>query len=362
MKKLIKNAMHKGALTDILVQDGKIAAVVPATEDWGDISYTDVAGAKIYPGLIDIHSHGAIGYDMATEYGHLPELADWYLAHGITTWYPTVTTTSVQNFVAATHQPRSLGHGANMPGFHLEGPFLSLKYKGAQNPDYIIPPTMELIDKCEGVSLITVAPEIPGAIEFIKEVTSRGVVVALGHTDTDYDTAVRAFRAGARSITHTFNGMKGIHHRDPGVIGAGADEGGYAQLISDGVHVHPSAVRLLYKLYGREHITLISDTVSAADMPDGEYSLAGLSVTVSSGVARLSEGGNLAGSTTNLFDCVKCAIRMGIPEEDAVYMATAAPARLMGLNKGIIEVGYDADFIVVDGEFNLIKAIVRGEF
>ncbi len=361
MKSLLKNVLNQGVLTDILTEDGKIVSVEPGGGDYPGVPFRDFGGAAVYPGLIDIHSHGAIGFDMATEYDMLPRLADWYLAHGITTWYPTVTTTSRENFIAATHQPLNIGHGANMPGFHMEGPFLCTKYKGAQNPEYIIPPTMELVKECGEVKLITVAPEVPGAIEFIREATDAGIVVALGHTDTDYDTAVSAFRAGARSITHTFNAMKGIHHREPGLIPAGADEGGYAQLISDGVHVHPAAVRLLYKLYGREHITLISDTVSASGMPDGSYSLAGLEVTVTDGVARLKVGGNLAGSTTNLFDCVRAAIGMGIPKEDAVYMASRTPAVLMGLNKGVIAPGYDADFIIVDGDFNLIAAIARGE-
>ena len=362
MKKLIKNVYTGGALCDILVEDGLILSVEPAGGEYPDAPAKDFGGARIYPGLIDIHSHGAIGIDMASKYEDLGRLADWYLAGGTTTWYPTVTTTSRENFIGATSQNIDLGHGANIPGFHFEGPFLCMKYKGAQNPDYIIPPDLSLIDECKNVKLITVAPENEGAIDFIREMRNRGVVVALGHTDAGYDIAREAFEAGASSITHTFNAMKGVHHRDPGAIGAGADCGAYAQVISDGIHLHPSVVRMLYKLYGRDRVTLISDTIEAAGMADGIYDLAGLSVTVEDGVARLTVGGNLAGSTTPLFKCVKTAIGMGIPEEDADYMASTAPARLMGLNKGVIAPGYDADFIIVDGEFNLVTAIARGEF
>ena len=144
-------------------------------------------------------------------------------------------------------------------------------------------------------------------------------------------------------------------------IAAGADAGAYAQLITDGVHIHPSVVRLLYKLYGADRITIISDSMQATAVGDGEYVFGGLEIVVKDGVAR-TMGGNLAGSTTCLFDCVRCAIKMGIPEEDAVKMGSTTPAALMGLNKGRIEVGYDADFIIVDDEFNLVRAIARGEW
>lgn len=349
--KALKNVKLNGILTDITVDDGIIVEIGKAKVDG-----IDCGGANIYPGLIDIHSHGCMGHD-ASE-GGIPEMADWQLAHGITTWYPTTMTVSEEDIIAATMLELPLGHGANIPGFHLEGPFINVKLKGAQNEKYVIPPTMELINKCKNVKIVTVAPEVEGAIDFIKECPA---VIAIGHTTCDYETAMAAFAAGAKSMTHTFNCMPGIHHRAPGPIGAGMDSGAYAQLITDGVHIHPSAVRMLYKMYGPEHITIISDSIHATDVGDGDYIFGGIPITVKDGTAR-TEGGNLAGSTTCLFDCVKRAIEMGIPKDDAVMMASTTPAVLMGLNKGRIEVGFDADFILVDDDFNLIRAIARGEF
>lgn len=350
-KSIIKNVNLYGEITDITVADGKIEKI-GLTDELG----YNFGGAEIYPGLIDTHSHGCIGRD--TMRGELQEMADYQLANGTTTWYPTTMTMGEEDIIAATSVDIALPHGANIPGFHLEGPFINVKYKGAQNEKYVIAPTLELIKKCKNAKMITVAPEVDGAIDFIKEC---GLVVALGHTDCDYDTARAAFDAGARSLTHTFNVMPPIHHRAPGPIPAGADDGRvFAQLICDGKHIHPAVVRLLVKLYGTDRVVLISDSVEATGLPDGSYTLGGQDIIVKDRTAR-TLGGNLAGSTSTLFECVKCAIGFGIPKADAVKMASETPAEMMGLNKGKIEVGYDADFIIVDEDFNLIRAIARGE-
>lgn len=351
--KIIKNVRLNGELTDITVDGGKIVAI-GLTDGEG----VDFGGNKIYPGLIDVHSHGCLAMDAMS--GDLGVMADWYLSKGTTTWYPTTMTMSFDDIIAATKAEINLGHGANIPGFHLEGPFINAKYKGAQNEDYIVPPTMELINACSNVKKITIAPECEGAEEFIKNC---GIVVSLGHTDTDYDTAMRAFAAGASSITHTYNAMPGIHHRSPGPIGAGSDSSHvYAELICDGTHVHQSAVRMLIKIFGEDRIVLISDSIAPAGVEDGEYVCGGLNITVKDGVA-LTDYGKIAGSTSSLLHCVKTAISFGIPEKTAVKMATENPAKHMGLTaKGKIEVGFDADFIIVDDDFNLVKAIARGEF
>ncbi len=350
MRAVIKNVNLYGKITDITVSDGKIVSI-----DKTDETGTNFGGCKIYPGLIDLHGHGYIGND--TMDGGLPVMADYQLANGTTTWYPTTMTMSEEDIIAACEGDINFGHGANIPGFHMEGPFINVKYKGAQNEKYVIAPTMELFNKCKNVKRITVAPEVEGALEFIKACPAQ---VSIGHTDTDYDTARAAFLAGATSLTHTYNVMPGIHHRAPGPIPAGAECGAYAELISDGVHVHPAAVRMLIKLYGEDKTVLISDAMRATGLGDGTYDFGGQKITVTEGRA-YTEGGNLAGSTSTLFNCVKCAISFGIPEETAVKMASENPARLMGLNKGKIEVGYDADFIIVDKNFNLVRAIARGE-
>ena len=349
--KILKNVNLFGKITDIAIDNGKFAFIGKCEGEGIDLS-----GKKIYPGLIDIHSHGVAGKDSSVD--ELSCMADFMLANGTTTWYPTTMTVAWGDLVRVTNVNLELGHGANIPGFHLEGPFINKKHKGAQNEGFILTPTLDLLKECKNVKIITVAPEVEGAMEFIEKC---GIVVAIGHTDCDYDTAKEAFRRGAKSLTHTFNVMNPIHHRAPGPIPAGADCGAYAQLISDGKHIHPSVCRLLYKLYGKEHVTLISDSMMPTGVGDGEYFVGGQKVIVKDGTAR-TEGGALAGSTTTLFECVKTAIGMGIPEYDAVYMASTTPATLMGLNKGKIEVGYDADFIVVDDDFNLCMSVARGEF
>lgn len=348
--KALKNVNLYGTLTDIVIDGGKIISIGKC-----DIDGEDFGGNKIYPGLIDIHIHGCHGYDTMT--GGLEEMADWQLAHGITTWYPTTMTMSLDDLKKATDVNLDFGHGANTPGFHLEGPFINVKYKGAMNADYIVPPSMEFFNQLKNIKLLTVAPETEGALEFIRECPA---VVCIGHTECDYELAKAAIEAGAKCLTHTFNVMPPIHHRAPGPIGAGFDGGIYAQLITDGVHIHPSAVRMLVRIYGYDKVVLISDSIHATDVGDGDYIFGGQPITVKNGTAR-TLGGNLAGSTTCLFDCVRQAIKMGIPEEACVKMASENPAKLMGLNKGKIEVGYDADFIIVDKDFNLVRAIARGE-
>ena len=350
--KIIKNVNLYGKITDIGVENGKIAKIGSLSGEGEDFG-----GARIFPGLIDVHSHGAINFD--TMDAKLDEMADWELSRGVTTWYPTTMTMSREDIIAATSVNINLGHGANIPGFHMEGPFINKKYKGAMNEKFIIPPSMELFSKCKNIKRITLAPEIEGSLEFIKNCPAE---VSVGHTDADYDTVKAAFEAGAMSITHTFNVMPGIHHRAPGPSGAGSDTPEvYAELICDGKHIHPSSVRMLIKIYGVDRIVLISDSMGATGFGDGEYDFGNAIVTVKDGTA-LTKTGNLAGSTSTLFDCVRKAISFGIPEVDAVRMASENPARLMGLNKGKIEVGYDADFIIVDDDFNLVKAIARGEF
>lgn len=350
--KAIKNVRLGGEVTDITVDGGRIVAIGRT-----DLPGIDFGGARIYPGLIDTHSHSCICHD--TMDGDLEVMADFELANGTTTWYPTTMTMSAEDIIRATNQNIDFGHGASIPGFHMEGPFINVKYKGAQNEEFIIPPSMELFNKCKNIKKVSLAPEIEGSMEFIRNCPA---VVSIGHTDCDYDTACAAFEAGAASLTHTYNAMPGIHHRAPGPIGAGSEyDHVYAELICDGKHIHKASVKMLIKIFGTDRVILISDSTIATGLSDGEYMFGGKPIDVINGTA-LTKDGHLAGSTSTLFDCVRTAISFGIPEEDAVKMATENPARLMGLNKGKIEVGYDADFIIVDDEFNLIRAIARGEF
>ena len=349
--KVIKNALLRGEMVDIGIEDGTIVAI-GKFEGEG----IDAGGAEIFPGLIDIHTHGCAGKD--TMEGELDYMSRYMLSVGTTTWYPTTMTVDTEDIIKVTNIDLTTVGGANIPGFHLEGPFINVAYKGAQNEKYVIPPTLELIKKCKNVKKITVAPEIEGAMEFIEQCDA---VVSIGHSTCDYDTAIEAFGHGARCLTHTYNCMSPMHHRNPGPIPAGAESDAYAELICDGLHIHPAMVRVLMKLYGEDRVILISDSMRAAGLGDGIYDLGGLDITVKDGVA-LTENGKLAGSTTNVFNCVKKAISFGIDKYTAVKLATENPARLMGLSKkGKIEIGYDADFILVDKDFNLLRTVVRGE-
>ncbi len=351
----LNNAKINGRIQSIEIDGGVITKI--ASEPFSDADF-DLNGKMLIPGMIDIHVHGWGGAD--TMDGDLSELKLKMAEIGTTSFLPTTMTASIDNLEKVTSAPLE-GKGANALGYHLEGPFLALSRAGAQDPDLIIPGTMEHFRRFSNAKMITVAPEIEGNIEFIKNVTKEGVHVAIGHSDCDYDTAMLAIKAGADSLTHTFNCMPPLLHRAPGPIGAGINNGVYAQLISDGLHVHPASVLALYKMYGADHVALISDSLSCAGQPDGEYFSGGLPITVKNGEARLTYGGNLAGSTTSLFNCMKRAASFGIPFEDALKMATETPAKLLGVKKGVIAEGYDADLLILDENLEIEHVIINGK-
>ena len=348
----LKNVRLHGEITDIGIDQGKIVSIGKTSEGGYECK-----GLKIYPGLIDIHSHGCIGFDTMDEEDHLKEMSEYQLSCGTTTWYPTTMTMSREDIIRATSRDISFTEGATIAGFHMEGPFINPKYKGAMNENFIFRPDMTLFKECSNIKMVTLAPELPGSKKFIEECPA---IISIGHTDADYDTAMGAFRTGAKCLTHAFNAMPGVHHRAPGPLMAAMDsENAYVQLIADGKHIHPSVIRMYVRAVGEDRVILISDCMCATGLSDGEYVFGGQKIIVKDATA-LTETGHLAGSTVTLFECVKTAISMGISEESAVKMATENPAKLMGLNKGKIEVGYDADFILVDDDFNLKKVIKQG--
>lgn len=347
---VLKNLTLWGKQVDIAIENGKFVEIGKINEDGEDFG-----GKHIYPGPIDVHSHGCLGYEAISKEDHLLEMAEYMLSQGTTTWYPTTSTASEQLLAEVANRRLDYSTGAYMPGFHFEGPYINPKYKGAQDPLYIKTPNLEFIKSLPQVKRISIAPELPGSKNFIENC---GILVSICHTDCDYETALGAFRAGATSLTHTYNAMPGIHHRAPGPIGAASDtEGVYAELISDGHHVHPSAIRILIKIMGTERVILISDSISAMGLPNGHYSSGGLEVDVKDGLCTL-ENGTIAGSTTPLLECMRRAVKFGCTVEEVFRMGSENPAKLMGLNKGRIEVGYDADFIITDENLNLIKAVV----
>ncbi len=351
MKVIYKNCNVYGKNTDIEVTDGKITALGTLDADG-----VDLGGLKVYPGLVDIHIHGCVGHD-TMDGVYLNEMSAFLAKDGITSWYPTTMTMPFEDLKRVTDFDISKVKGANVLGFHLEGPYIASKYKGAQNEDYIAKPDIDEFNKYNNVKLITIAPEAEGAMEFIKNCNA---VVCLGHTDANYDTAIEAIENGANCLTHTFNAMPPLHHREPAVIGAAIEKNIYVQLICDGLHIHKSVVTALYRIFGADRVVLISDSLAPNGMPDGEYELGGQTAYVVNGVARIKSGA-LCGSTTTLMGCVRKAIEFGIPEYDAFKMASETPCELMGINKGKIEIGYDADFVVVDNSLNVVKTIIGGE-
>ena len=346
---ILKNAAVDGAVTDIAVENGKIIRVCK-TADKG----IDLEGMEVIPGLIDIHTHGCVGDD--TMDGKFDKMCRFLAKNGTTSWLPTTMTEPIEKIAAATradiHCP-----GAQILGFHMEGPYLSREYKGAHNENCIVNPRLEDYQKLKHVKVITIAPELPGAMEFIREC---GAKVQIGHTACSYDLAVEAIKAGADGLTHTFNAMPPLHHRAPGPIGAAVTENAYVELICDGIHVHKAAVWVLYKTFGPERLILISDAMRATGLSDGEYEFGGMRVIVKDSVAR-TEAGAIAGSTSTLWHCVKTAVEFGIPWKDAVRMATQTPAEYLGIPKGQIREGYDADLLVLDAGRNIKKIFIAGE-
>ncbi len=330
----------------------------------------DCDGLMMIPGLVDVHTHGAIGIE-ATDKGFeaVNAVSLFEAKHGITTYLPTVATQSKEVLIEAAENiayAKSKVEGAKIGGIHMEGPYFSIKYKGAQDPKFIRNPDVDEfneINKASGglVKLISIAPENEGSEIFVKAVKDR-VKVAAGHTDADYDTMVKAIGWGVTQLTHSFNAMRGLHHRNPGAIGAAIDGGAYCELISDGMHVHPAMVRLLYHAIGADRLVLISDSVRPAYLADGVYISGGLEVFVKDGKATLADG-TIAGSSSTLFDCMKKAVSFGIPLEDAVRAATYNPAKAVGIDSecGIIKKGRAADFILVDENLDLKAVYIDGK-
>lgn len=355
---IIKNALLKGNICNIIIKNGKIREIldisVPFDENSDEI--LDAAGLSVIPGFIDIHTHGMLGIDTCD--ADFEKLCPVYASFGTTSFLPTTMTVSVDDLVRITSAKTSF-KGANVLGFHLEGPFISPKYKGAQDENNIIPPNLAIFSQFNNVRMITVAPEIPGCIDFIKAISDR-TIVSIGHTDCDSETALNAIDNGALCLTHTFNAMPPMLHRAPGPIGVAVEKNIYAQIICDGLHVQKSAFLAAFRMFGSDRLCLISDSIRPAKLPDGEYESGGIPVFVKNGEIRLSEG-NLAGSSFCLLDCVKKAVEFGIEKDVAIKMATETPATLLGLKKGRVEVGFDADLLIVDDNLDLKSVIIGGE-
>lgn len=351
---------------EIFIEDGRF---VRQEEKPGEI--LDGEGCWAIPGLIDIHFHGCMGYDFCDGSREaLEAIARYQASVGATAMAPATMSLPVGELerilLVAADARRRGGGGADLLGVNMEGPFISKVKKGAQNQAYILPASLEIFRRfqraAEGlVKYIAVAPEEPGALAFVRQAKKESVV-SLAHTNADYDTAKAAFDAGASHVVHLYNGMSAFSHRSPGVIGAAADSPHVtAELICDGVHVHPSAVRAAFKMFGSGRIILVSDSMRATGMPDGTYTLGGQAVRVEGKRAALASDGALAGSVTNLMDCMRMAVqKMGIPLEAAVACATANPAKSLGAygQYGSISPGKKANLVLLDSSLEA-KAVIK---
>lgn len=331
-------------------------------------------GCYLIPGLTDLHFHGCVGEDFSDgDANGLAKIAAYELSRGVTQICPAGMTLLEDQLskicaVAAAHRAADIP-GAELAGVHLEGPFLCEAKKGAQNGAWLHDPDLPMLRRLQEaaqglVKLVTVAPEQPGALEFIRGATADGIVVSIGHTTADYDTACAAMDAGASHCTHLFNAMPPFTHRAPGVIGAAVDHPGVrVELICDGIHIHPSVVRTTFRLFGADRVVLISDSLRATGMPDGQYPFGGQEIVVKGPRATLAHDPNtLAGSVTDLMGCLKTAVSFGIPLADAVTAAAVNPAKVLGIFDlvGSLDIGKTANIAVLDENLELKAVLFHG--
>jgi N-acetylglucosamine-6-phosphate deacetylase len=356
----------------LAIVDGKFGDYQTEVPEGSEV--VDYTGYYIAPGLVDTHIHGLLGKDvMDNNYEDVIDtMSVGLLSCGVTSFLPTTLTAQAELLKEVS---KGIGDhyqeakGAKIRGIYYEGPFFTETYKGAQNPAYMTDPSIEIFEEWQKaanglIKKIAVAPERECVEEFVSAVTKTGVVVALGHSNATYEQAERAVDAGASVWVHAFNGMRGLNHREPGMVGAVMNlKETYAELICDGHHVQPAAANILMDAKGRHHVALITDCMRAGAMPEGQYTLGEFAVEVKDGQAKL-ENGSLAGSIAELKNCVKNVVDWNIATAaEAIRMATLIPAISSKIDDvcGQIKAGHDADFIVLDPQLNLEATYLDGE-
>ncbi|MDU1599347.1 N-acetylglucosamine-6-phosphate deacetylase [Peptostreptococcus anaerobius] len=355
----------------ILIEDKKIKKILSSDELEGKevIDYKD---SIICPGFVDTHVHGFCGHDFMDKSDEgLRSICRDILKAGVTSILPTTLTASEDDIMEVVRivKDNKDAYGAKIQGIFLEGPFFTEKHKGAQNPSYFLKPEIEKLRKWQEIAggmikKVALAPELEGSEEFVQKAREMGIYVALGHSDASYDEAKSAVDAGANIFVHTYNGMSGLHHRNPGMVGAAMTlEDVFAELICDGHHVHPVAADVLIRSRGYESVALISDCMMAGGMPVGKYKLGDYDVVLDGETVRLKEG-NLAGSVLKMRDAVKNLVKWGIASPfEAIQMGTQVPAKSVGIDDvcGVIEEGRAADILVLDDEFSIVDVYLNGE-
>jgi len=367
----LKDRILKNA--SILIKDGKVEEVIEK-DIYDNIKTIDLSNYKVLPGLIDTHIHGANGYDtMDGNYKSLNEISKYLGSVGVTGFLATTVTApwdKIRSAVKNVYDAINIGvEGAEILGAYVEGPFITEEHKGAHPTEHIreidIDDMRELVNSFPScIKTVTVAPEKERAMELIRYLKSQNINPSIGHTNATYEQTKEAIENGANIAVHVFNGMRGLHHREPGTVGAVlTDDRVTCELIADMIHVHPAVIELVAKLKGTENVNLITDCMRAGGLEDGKYMLGELNVYVKDGIARI-ENGSLAGSTLKLITAIKNMVKyVGVNLLDAVNMASIVSARIAGVEhlQGSIEPGKKANFTIIDDDFNVVMTIVNGK-
>ncbi|CYU72284.1 N-acetylglucosamine-6-phosphate deacetylase [Streptococcus suis] len=353
-----------------ITDKGQFGRIVTEKPEGEIVDYSDF---HLAPGLVDTHIHGYASHDvMDNDFEGIKVISEGLLSCGVTSWLPTTLTDTTENLDAVCETIGTYAGqetGAKIQGIFLEGPFFTEKYKGAQNPKYMSDPSIEKLDNWNSLSKglvnkIAITPEREGVKEFIEFANSKAIHTALAHSDATYTQAEAAVEAGANIFVHVYNGMSGLHHREPGMVGAALNlKNVYAEMICDGHHVHPVAAEIVVKARGAEETVLITDCMRAGGMGEGESRLGEFEVVVKDGTARLKESGSLAGSILELIEAVQNVVKWGLVSlPDALRMASLAPARSVNIDHicGRIAEGRAADFIVVDDAGRLQATYLDG--
>ncbi|MDF2726120.1 MAG: N-acetylglucosamine-6-phosphate deacetylase [Paenibacillus sp.] len=363
----------------IVLAEGKIAAIGQASDAASlhamGAETIDAAGGWVLPGFIDVHVHGGYGADfMEGTRESLDTITRFHNGHGTTSMLATTLTSPKEQLDHALEAVHAYRQGdmpyAQVVGVHVEGPFINVKYKGAQNPAYIVPPQQDWLVEWNGrfpglIRQLSLAPETEGALELIAWLRANGINAAAAHTDATYDQVIAAADAGLNQAVHTFNAMSPLHHRNPGTVGAVmTDDRICAEVIADGVHVHPACIRLLLKTKTADNLVIITDAIAGAGLDDGTYELGGLAIVVKDGVANLKEGNSLAGSTLTMIGALRYVVgHTGTTVPQASRYMSGNPARQLGIfdKTGSLEVGKQADVLLIDADLNLQRIWTKGK-